>query len=295
MAPSFPQRKIGGSPVSALGLGCMGMAFPGADGSLNETASLAALTAAADMGVTFWVTSDSYGPFAGESLLGRWFRETGRRDEIFLVTKFGMKVAAGKMTTCSEPEYIQAACAASLERLGTDRIDLYMQHRVDPAVPVERAVAAMAQLRAAGKIRHLGLSECSAATLRRAHAVHPIAAAEMEYSPFALEIESPQTGFLAAARELGVAILAYSPLGRGFLTGAVRSRDDVDPRRRIFPRFSEDSFPGNLRLAQTLADMARDKGCRPSQLALAWILAQGDGECNLSDLSFRWSVCACLC
>ena len=173
--------------------------------------------------------------------------------------------------------YVHEACAASLERLGIDTIDLYYQHRVDPKVPIEETVGAMVELKKQGKIRYLGLSECSAATLRRAHAVHPIAAAQMEYSPFALEIESEQTKFLETARELGVKVVAYSPLGRGFLTGTIRSREDLDKgdNRVNHPRFSDENFGANLQLTETLAELAKKKGVTPGQLSIAWVMAQG--------------------
>ncbi|KAF9736465.1 hypothetical protein PMIN06_011539 [Paraphaeosphaeria minitans] len=280
MAPKIPQRKIGGDSVSAQGLGCMGMTFAYTSfGGYNDNASLEVLTRAADLGITFWDTSDIYGPHTNEKLLGRWFAQTGRRKEIFLATKFGNLIGPdGKHAVRGDAEYVKQACAASLERLGVDTIDLYYQHRVDTTVPIEETVAAMAELKTSGKIRHLGLSECSASTLRRAHAVHPIAAAQMEYSPFALDIESEQTSFLATARELGVHIIAYSPLGRGFLTNTITSRADLDPsdNRTNHPRFSEAHFDDNLGLVRSLADIARSKGCTAGQLALAWVAAQGE-------------------
>ena len=280
MAPPFPQRKIGDDSVSALGLGCMGMAIVLSSGAQSEEASLAVLTAAADMGITFWDTAAHYGPFTNEKLIGRWFQETGRRDEIFLATKFGFNFYSGGFAIDGKPEAVRQACLDSLERLKTDRIDLYYQSRVDPETAIERTVEAMVELKNEGKVRYLGLSECSARTLRRACKVHQIAAAEMEFSPFALEIEEAQTEFLETARELGVKIVAYSPLGRGFLTGAVKSRDDFDPKdiRRMHPRFSEEHFGGNLKLAEALGELAEEKGCTPSQLTLAWVLAQGDGK-----------------
>lgn len=237
------------------------------------------LTKAADLGIRFWDTSDIYGPHTNEQLLGKWFKDTGRRREIFLATKFGnLKMPDGSMSVRGDKAWVKQACAESLERLGVEQIDLYYQHRVDTNVPIEETVQAMAELKAAGKIRYLGLSECSAATLRRAHAVHPIAAAQMEFSPFALEIESAQTDFLRTARELGVAIVAYSPLGRGFLTGAIQSRADLDPKdtRASHPRFSEAHFDDNLQLVQKLSELARKKGCTPGQLSLAWVAAQGE-------------------
>ncbi|KAK8111651.1 aldo-keto reductase [Apiospora kogelbergensis] len=279
MASTFPQRKIGGDSVSALGLGCMGMSFGyTSNGGYDDAESFKTLTRAADMGITFWDTSDIYGPFTNEKLLGRWFAETGRRDEIFLASKFANYFEDGELKVRGDPAYVKQAVRDSLARLQTDRIDLYYQHRVDPATPIEDTVKAMAELKAEGKIRHLGLSECSARTLRRACAVHPLAAAQMEYSPFALEIESDQTGFLKAARELGVTIVAYSPLGRGFLTGTIKSRDDFDEKdaRVNHPRFSEEHFADNLKLVETLAGVAKEKGCTAGQLTLAWVLAQGE-------------------
>jgi aryl-alcohol dehydrogenase-like predicted oxidoreductase len=191
------------------------------------------------------------------------------------------------MVVSGDKEYVKQACQDSLDRLGIESIDLYYQHRVDDKTPIEETVQAMAELKKEGKIRYLGLSECSAATLRRAHKVHPIAAAQMEFSPFALEIESSQTEFLETARELGVKIVAYSPLGRGFLTNTIKSRADLDPSDSRFnhPRYSEEHFPENLKLVQKLADIAKSKNCTPGQLSLAWVLAQGDGK--LSDQSLR--------
>jgi aryl-alcohol dehydrogenase-like predicted oxidoreductase len=277
---TYPQRRLGDHLVSAQGLGCMGMSHQYASfGGYNDTESLQVLTAAADRGITFWDTSDVYGPFTNEQLIGRWFKETGRRDEIFLATKFGNRRVDGKPAIDGTPEYVKQALQESLERLCTDRVELYYQHRVDPNTPIEKTIKAMAELKAEGKIKYLGLSECSARTLRRAHAVHPIAAAQMEFSPFALEIESEQTNFLTTARELGVKIVAYAPLGRGFLTGSITSRSDFDEgdNRLSHPRFAEENFEGNLRLVQSLAQIAREKNTTPSRLAIAWVLAQGEG------------------
>jgi aryl-alcohol dehydrogenase-like predicted oxidoreductase len=275
----YPQRMIGDDKVSAQGLGCMGMSFAYTSfGGYDDTESSRVLTRAADLGITFWDTSDIYGPYTNEKLIGKWFKDTGRRKEIFLATKFANKVEDGKIVVRGDAAYVKEACAASLERLGVECIDLYYQHRVDTNTPIEETVAAMAELKKEGKIRYLGLSECSAKTLRRAHAVHPIAAAQMEYSPFALEIESEQTDFLKTARELGVKIVAYSPLGRGFLTNTIKSRDDIDEKdnRRHHPRFSEQHFGENLKLVSTLSAIAMRKGVTPSQLVLAWVLAQGE-------------------
>lgn len=283
MALKFPQRKIGDASVSALGLGCMGMSMSAVTGAPREEEEyLKVLTKAADLGITFWDTADVYGD--NEDLLGKWFRETGRRNEIFLATKFGRKGhVAGDMKTVGTPEYVRVACEKSLERLGVDHIDLYYQHRVDTEVPIEKTVEAMAQLKKEGKIRYLGLSECSARTLQRACKVHPIAACQMEFSPFAMDIET--TGFLKAARELGVKIVPYSPLGRGFLTGTIKSRADLDPndpRFSLHPRFAEENFASNLKLVDIFTEMAKEKGFNTGQLALAWVLAQGEGNCSFS-------------
>ena len=256
----------------------MSWAYSSFGGYEDPTESLKVLTRAADLGITLWDTSDVYGPHTNEQLLGRWFKETGRRKDIFLCTKFGNVMVNGQHVVRGDPAWVREACDASLKRLGIDMIDLYYQHRVDDKVPIEETVKAMAELKKQGKIRYLGLSECSARTLRRAHAVHPIAAVQMEYSPFALEIESSQTDLLKTARELGVKIIAYSPVGRGFLTGTIKSRDDIaaDDTRARHPRFSEEHFSENLKLVETLGGIAAKKGVTPSQLVLAWVLAQGD-------------------
>ena len=277
---SYPQRTIGTDKVSAQGLGCMGMSFGYTSfGGYDDTASAEVLTKAADMGITFWDTSDVYGPHTNEKLIGKWFKDTGRRNEIFLATKFGnVRLPDGTPAVKGDPAYVKKACHDSLERLGIDQIDLYYQHRVDDKVPIEETVKAMAELKEEGKVKYLGLSECSERTLRRAHAVHPIAAIQMEYSPFALEIESDQTNLLKAARELGVKIVAYSPLGRGFLTNSIKSRDDLDDKdtRKNHPRFSEEHFGENLKLVHTLSAIADKKGVSPGQLVIAWVMAQGE-------------------
>lgn len=275
---SYPQRKIGDTAVSAQGLGCMGMSFGYSSfGGYDDTASAEVLTRAADLGITFWDTSDIYGPHTNEKLIGKWFKDTGRRNEIFLATKFANVMQDGKMVVRGDAAYVKQACADSLSRLGIDCIDLYYQHRVDSGTPIEETVTAMAELKKEGKIKYLGLSECSSKTLRRAHAVHPISAIQMEYSPFALEIESDQIALLATARELGVKIVAYSPLGRGFLTNTIKSRDDFDAKdtRLNHPRFSEEHFGENLKLVQTLSAMAHKKDVTPGQLVLAWVMKQG--------------------
>ena len=295
MEARYPQRKIGDDLVSAQGLGCMGMSYAYSSGGYDDEESLKVLTRAADLGINFWDTSDMYGPFTNEKLLGRWFKETGRRDEIFLATKFANKYADGKFTVDNRPEYVKQSCKDSLERLQTDRIDLYYVHRIDPTVPIEHTIQAMVELKNEGKIRHFGLSECSARTLRRAHKVHPIAAAQMEFSPFALEIESEQTNFLKTARELGVKIVAYSPLGRGFMAGSIKSRQDFseDDIRWLHPRYSEENFGDNLKLVNLLTAIAKEKGCTPGQLGLAWVLAQGDGKPQVHPPSVKHPADTC--
>ncbi|KAJ4293543.1 hypothetical protein N0V90_008826 [Kalmusia sp. IMI 367209] len=279
MSPNFPQRKIGDASVSALGLGCMGMSTGALTGEKRDMEEIfKTLSTAADIGMTFWDTSDFY--LDNEELLGKWFHQTGRRNEIFLATKFGCKHGPGGFTDVQvngSPEYVREACEKSLKTLGVEYIDLYYCHRIDPKTPIEKTVAAMAELKKEGKIRHLGLSECSARTLERACKVHKIDAVQMEFSPFALDIED--LGFLKVARELGVKIVAYSPLGRGFLSGTIKSRADLgenDIRARVHPRFSEENFPGNVKLVEIFEDIAREKGSTTGQVALAWVLAQGD-------------------
>jgi aryl-alcohol dehydrogenase-like predicted oxidoreductase len=283
-APTFTHRSdtmqtrtLGrhGPQVSALGLGCMGMsAFYGA---YDDAESIATIHHALDRGLNLLDTADMYGPHTNEVLVGKAIK--GRREQAFIATKFGIvrdpaNPAARGIN--GSPDYVRAACDASLQRLGIDTIDLYYQHRVDPNVPIEETVGAMAELVAAGKVRYLGLSEASGATLERACKVHPIAALQSEFS---LWTRDPQTnGMLAACRKLGVSLVAYSPLGRGFLTGAIRSPDDfdADDYRRTSPRFVGDNFARNLQLVEQVKSLAADKGCSPAQLALAWVLAQGD-------------------
>ncbi len=259
--------------VSMLGLGCMGMSeFYGAK---DEAGSIETLHHALDIGIGFWDTADMYGPFTNERLVGRAL--AGRRDDVVLATKFGnVRGEDGSFRGVDgRPEYVRKACDASLERLGVDHIDLYYQHRVDLDVPIEETVGAMAELVAAGKVRQLGLSEASAATLRRAAKVHPITALETEYSLWTRDVEDE---ILATCRELGVGFVAYSPLGRGFLTGRFESPDDLpaDDWRRHNPRFQGENFRKNLELARRVEAIAREKGCTPAQLALAWVLHQGD-------------------
>lgn len=268
-------RKLGrqGLEVSALGLGCMGMSD--FYGSRDEAESLATIDRALDLGVTFLDTADMYGVGANEELVGRAVRE--RREWVVVATKFGnMRGEDGSFQGVNgRPDYVRSACDASLRRTGLEVIDLYYQHRVDPDVPIEETVGAMADLVAAGKVRFLGLSEAAPATIRRAHAVHPITALQTEYSLWSRDVEAE---ILPTCRELGIGFVPYSPLGRGFLTGHFTSPDDLEQgdSRRNHPRFQGDAFQRNLDLAAAVADIARDKGCTAAQLALAWVLAQGD-------------------
>jgi len=267
-------RELGrsGLEVSAVGLGCMGMSeFYGAS---DDATSINVLHHAIDIGVAFWDTADMYGTGRNERLVGRALR--GRRNQVVLATKFALQRGPdGSFIGISgRPEYVRSACDASLRRLGVDHIDLYYQHRVDPQVPIEDTVGAMAELVRAGKVLHLGLSEAGAATLRRAAAVHPIAALQSEWSLWSRDIEDD---IVPTCRELGIGLVAYSPLGRGFLTGAIRSLDDLagDDWRRANPRFEQGNFERNLQLVAHIERLAADKGCTPAQLALAWVLAQG--------------------
>jgi len=278
MPPKLPTRKLGkdGPEVVAMGFGAMGLsAFYGKPESDEERFKV--LDRAYELGETNWDSADVY--MDSEDLIGKWFKRTGKRDEIFLATKFANKALPdGKRTICATPEYTKEACAKSLKRLGIETIDLYYCHRLDPTVPIEKTVQAMAELKQDGKIRYLGLSECSSESLRRAHAVHPITAVQIEYSPFSMDIEDPNIGLLNTCRELGVAVVAYSPLGRGFITGQYKSPDDFEEGdfRRMSPRFSKENFPKNLKLVDEIGAVAKKKGCTPGQLTLAWLLAQGD-------------------
>jgi aryl-alcohol dehydrogenase-like predicted oxidoreductase len=272
---SMRMRQLGfdGPMVAAVGLGCMGMSE--FYGERDDTESLATIERALELGVNFLDTADMYGPFTNERLVGRAIR--GRRDQVVLATKFGnVRGEDGAYLGINgSPDYVRRACDASLQRLGVETIDLYYQHRVDAAVPIEETVGAMAELKRAGKIRYLGLSEASVATIRRAHAAHPITALQTEYS---LWTRDPEDGLLAVCRELRIGFVAYSPLGRGFLTGRYTTPDDFadDDWRRDNPRFQGENFRQNLEIVDRVRRVAASRHCTAAQLALAWLLAQGD-------------------
>jgi aryl-alcohol dehydrogenase-like predicted oxidoreductase len=267
-------RQLGDLTVSTMGLGCMGMSE--FYGSTDEQQGIDTIHRALDLGVTFIDTADMYGPFTNEQLVGKAI--AGRRDEVQLATKFGneRRPDGSRVGINGRPEYVRAACDASLQRLGVDHIDLYYQHRVDRSVPIEETVGAMAGLVEAGKVRHLGLSEASAATIRKAHATHRITALQSEYSLFTRDLEDE---IIPVLRELGIGLVPYSPLGRGILTGAIRQGTLAEDDRRTtayFPRLNGEALDANLVLVDKVRRIAEDKGATPGQLALAWVLAQGD-------------------
>jgi aryl-alcohol dehydrogenase-like predicted oxidoreductase len=271
-------RQIGPLRVSAIGLGCMGMTP--IYGEPDQKECIATVRRAIELGITMIDTADVYGDGKNEELVGRAL--SGRRDRVVLASKFGnVRYADGRRDVNGRPDYVPQACDASLKRLGVDAIDLYYLHRVDPNVPIEDTVGAMARLVEAGKVRHLGLSEAGAATLRRAHAVHPIAALQTEYSLWSRDVEAE---ILPACRALGVGFVAYSPLGRGFLSGTITSLDALSEkdRRREHPRFAAENLERNVDLLGTLREIAAERGCTPAQIALAWLLAKGDDVVPLS-------------
>ena len=269
------KRRLGtqGLETSALGLGCMGMSE--FYGTADEGEAIATIHRGLELGVNFLDTADAYGPFKNERLVGRAIKD--RRDEVVLATKFGSvrNEQGERLGIRGDREYVLAACNASLERLGTEHIDVYYQHRVDPNTPIEETVGAMAELVEQGKVRYLGLSEAAAETIRRAHAVHPISALQTEYSLWTRDVEDE---ILPAIRELGIGLVAYSPLGRGFLSGRIHSVDDLEASdfRRANPRFQGENFQKNLDLVERVEELAASKGCTAAQIALAWVLTQGE-------------------
>ncbi|KAF8997494.1 NADP-dependent oxidoreductase domain-containing protein [Cyathus striatus] len=275
---SYPTRKIGATSVSAIGLGLMGIgAFYGTTGSDEERFKV--LDTALERGCNFWDTANMYGD--SEELIGQWFKYSGKRDQVFLATKCGYTSFTGQITDRlinGEPEFIRAEFEKSISKLCTNRVDLYYLHRADPTIPIEKSVEALAKLVKEGKVNYIGLSEVSAETLRRAHAVHPIAAVQMEYSPFVLDAECEKYALLKTCRELGVKLVAYSPLGRGMLTGQLKSPKDFEEGdiRKYFPRFNEENFPKSLALVDKIKTIGVKCNATPGQVSLAWLLAQGE-------------------
>ncbi|KAI0315462.1 Aldo/keto reductase [Amylostereum chailletii] len=272
-----PTRKIGSSDVPAIGYGAMSIAGALYGSAIDgDEERFKTLDAACETGCTHWDTADVYQD--SEELIGNWFKRTGKRDQIFLATKCGIQLNSTGFTITGTPEYIKQACDKSLERIGVDCIDLYYLHRPDKNVPIEISIRAMSDLVKEGKVKHIGLSECSESTLRRAHAVHPIAALQVEYSPFWLEIEEKDVGLFDACKELGIAVVAYSPLSRGLLTGRFKGPEDwaEDDIRHGYPRFSKENFPRILDAVEKFKQVGEKHGATPGQVALAWLLAQGD-------------------
>ncbi|CAF1314429.1 unnamed protein product [Adineta steineri] len=273
-----PTRQLGknGPQVSAIGFGAMTLSFPPFTNAPDEE-RFKIIDRAIELGCTYIDSADIYGD--NEELFARYFKKyPHQRKKVFFATKFANVFANDTYSVRGDAQYVREASAKSFKRLEFDQVDLYYVHRIDKNVPIEETMSVLKELVQAGKVKYLGLSECSSDTLRRAHAVHPISAVQIEYSPFSLEIEHEDIGLLKTCRELGVGIVCYSPLGRGMLTGQIKSRNDLDEGdyRRHWPRFSEENFPKNLQLVSTLASIAQKKGCTPGQLTLAWILAQGE-------------------
>ncbi|EJD38733.1 Aldo/keto reductase [Auricularia subglabra TFB-10046 SS5] len=283
--------KLGpnGPEVSAIGFGLGSISY-GYGQPISEEKAFELLDRAIELGCTFWDSSDMYGN--NSETLKAYFEKTGNRDKVFLASKVGISREGGTPRARSDPEYVRTATDKLLERLGLPYVDLLYTHRLDANVPIEHTVSALAELVKTGKAKHIGLCECAAGTLRRAHAVHPIAAVQVEYSPFSLDIEDSRVGLLSACRELGIPVVAYSPLGRGMLGGRIRSRADLEPgdKRLLFPRYSEENFPKNLELVEKLKSLAEKKGVTIGQLTLAWVMAQGEdiipipGTANLARL-----------
>ncbi|KAK0611228.1 NADP-dependent oxidoreductase domain-containing protein [Immersiella caudata] len=277
MAP--PSRPLGrnGPPVTAIGFGAMSIGHAYGQNTLTGEDKLKVLDRAWEIGQRFWDTADVYAD--SEDRIGEWFKKTGKRDDIFIATKFGLQYTPEFVQSeHSDPEYVRSACEKSLKRLGVPYVDLYYLHRADNKTPIEKTVEAMAQLKKEGKIRYLGLSEVVPADIRRAHAVHPISAVQVEYSLFCLDIESPQNDVLRTCRELGISVVAYSPVGRGLLTGQIRSYDDLGETdfRRLTPKYSRENFPTILKLVAEVEAVAKKHECTTAQVCLAWLLAQGE-------------------